>query len=86
VIIPVLTNQTGQSQWPNGTSAPMTVVGFAWFVITSCGDPLHPSFCQTNDGKEVNGVFVNLDSSQAIGTPGPYDPQSNTAYTVVLTQ
>jgi Flp pilus assembly protein TadG len=86
VIIPVLTNQTGQSQWPNGSSAPMTVVGFAWFVITSCGDPLHPSFCQSNDGKEVNGVFVNLDSSQSIGTPGPYNPQSNTAYTVVLTQ
>ena len=86
VIIPVLTNQSGQSQWPNGTSAPMTVVGFAWFVITSCGDPAHPTYCQTNDGKEVNGVFVNLDTSQSFGTPGPYNPQSNTAYTVVLTK
>jgi hypothetical protein len=86
VIIPVLTNQNGQSQWPDGSSAPMTVVGFAWFVITSCGDPAHPSYCQTNDGKEVNGVFVNLDSSPSIGTPGPYDPRSNTAYTVVLTK
>lgn len=86
VIIPVLTNQNGQSQWPDGTSAPHDGVGFAWFVITSCGDPAHPTFCQTNDGKEVNGVFVNLGSSQSIGTPGPYDPQSNTAYTVVLTQ
>lgn len=86
VIIPVLTNQDGQSDWPNGTSAPMTVVGFAWFVVTSCGDPSHPTYCQTNDGKEVNGVFVNLDSSPSIGTPGPYDPGSNTAYTIELTQ
>ena len=62
------------------------MVGFAWFVITSCGDPVHPSFCQTNDGKEVNGVFVNLETSTTIGTPGPYNPQSNTAYTVTLTQ
>src|SRR6185312_6798519 len=44
VIIPVLTNQSGQSAWPNGTSAPMTVVGFAWFVITSCGDPANPTY------------------------------------------
>ncbi len=86
VIIPVLTNQSGVSQWPNGSSAPMSVVGFAWFVITSCGDPAHPSYCNTNDGKEVNGVFVTLDSSPTIGTPGPYDPTSNTAYTVELTK
>ncbi len=45
VIIPVLTNPSGQSQWPTGTSSPMTVVGFACFVITSCGDPAHPSYC-----------------------------------------
>ena len=86
VIIPVLTNQTGQSAWPNGSSAPMTVVGFAWFVITSCGDPAHPTYCGNSDGKEVNGVFVNLETSTTIGTPGPYNPQSNTAYTVTLTQ
>lgn len=86
VIIPVLTNQSGQSAWPNGTSAPMTVVGFAWFVITSCGDPSHPTYCANNDGKQVNGVFVTLESSTSIGTPGPYNPQSNTAYTITLTQ
>jgi hypothetical protein len=82
VIIPVLTNQAGQSAWPNGSSAPMTVVGFAWFVITSCGDPAHPTYCANSDGKEVNGVFVNLETAATIGTPGPYNPQSNTAYTV----
>jgi hypothetical protein len=31
-------------------------------------------------------VFVTLDTSASMGTPGPYDPQSNTAFTVVLTQ
>jgi hypothetical protein len=86
VLIPVLTNPSGQPQWPNGTSSPMTVVGFAWFVITSCGDPNHPTYCQNDDGKQVNGEFVTLDSSQTIGTPGPYTPGSNTAYTIELTQ
>jgi len=86
VIVPVLTNQSGQSAWPDGTSAPMTVVGFAWFVITSCGDPANPSYCGNSDGKEVNGVFVTLESSTTIGTPGAYNPQSNTAYTITLTQ
>jgi Tfp pilus assembly protein PilV len=86
VVVPVLTNPAGQSVWPNGSSAPMTVVGFAWFVITSCGDPANPSYCGNSDGKQVNGVFVNLDSSASMGTPGPYDPTSNTAYTVELTQ
>lgn len=86
VVIPVLTNPTGQSQWPSGTSSPMNVVGFAWFVITSCGDPAHPSYCNTNDGKQVNGVFVTLDASATIGTPGPYNPSSNTIYTIELTR
>ena len=86
VVVPVLTNPTGQSVWPNGSSSPMTVVGFAWFVITSCGDPAHPTYCGNSDGKQVNGVFVNLDSSASMGTAGPYDPSSNTAYTVELTQ
>jgi Flp pilus assembly protein TadG len=86
VLIPILTNQAGQSAWPNGSSAPMTVVGFAWFVITSCGDPAHPTYCANSDGKQVNGVFVNLDSDPTVGTSGSYNPGSNTAYTVSLTQ
>jgi Flp pilus assembly protein TadG len=86
VIIPVLTNPAGSPTWPNGTSAPMTVVGFAWFVITSCGDPSHPSYCANSDGKQVNGVFVTLDSTSETGTPGAYDPGDNTAYTVGLTR
>ena len=31
-------------------------------------------------------MFVNLDTSASMGTPGPYDPTSNTAFTVELTQ
>jgi hypothetical protein len=64
----------------------MTVVGFAWFVIPSCGDPAHPTYCGNSDGKQVNGVFVTLETSATIGTPGPYNPQSNTAYTITLTK
>jgi hypothetical protein len=86
VLIPVLTNQSGQRVWPDGTSAPMTVVGFAWFVITSCGDPAAPTYCGNSDGKEVNGVFVTLETSATVGTPGAYNPQSNTAYTITLTK
>lgn len=86
VLIPILTNPSGQSVWPNGTSSPMTVVGFAYFVITSCGDPNNPSYCKNNDGKQVNGIFVALDSADSTGTSGTYDPNNNTAYTTALTQ
>ena len=86
VLIPVLTNPTGQSVWPNGSSSPMTVVGFAYFVITGCGDPDHPTYCRNSDGKQVNGVFVTLDSADSTGTSGTYDPTNNTAYTAALTQ
>jgi hypothetical protein len=71
-VIPVLTNPSGQSVWPNGTNTQITVVGFAWFVITSCGHPAQPTYCSNSDGKQMNGVFVNLDSSASMGTPGPY--------------
>jgi Flp pilus assembly protein TadG len=86
VLIPVLTNPSGVSSWPSGQSAPMTVVGFAYFVITSCGDPNHPSYCANSDGKQVNGVFVGLDGTASSGTGGAYNPNSNTAYMVGLTQ
>ena len=86
VLIPILTNPSGQSQWPSGSSSPMTVVGFAYFVITSCGDPSHPTYCGNSDGKQVNGVFVSLDGTPSAGTGGGYTPGSNTAYMVGLTQ
>lgn len=86
VLIPILSNPNGTNTWPNGQSSPMTVVGFAYFVITSCGSPDHPSYCSTSDGKQVNGVFVNLEGDQTVGGGGAYKPGSNTAYTAVLTQ
>jgi Flp pilus assembly protein TadG len=86
VLIPILTNPDGTNTWPSGTSSPMTVVGFAYFVITSCGNPASPSYCNSSDGKEVNGVFVTLEGDQTVGTGGSYTPGSNTAYTAALTQ
>jgi Flp pilus assembly protein TadG len=86
VLIPVLTNPQGQPTWPSGTSSPMTVVGFAFFVITSCGDPAHPTYCGNSDGKQVNGVFVSLDGTPSTGAGGTYDPNANSAYTEGLTQ
>ncbi|MGN6379113.1 MAG: hypothetical protein ACTHNU_09200, partial [Gaiellales bacterium] len=86
VLIPILTNPSGQPQWPSGSSSPMTVVGFAYFVITSCGDPSHPTYCANSDGKQVNGVFVSLDGTPSTGTGGQYNPGSNTAYMEELTQ
>lgn len=87
VLVPVLTNPTGQSVWPNGTSSPMTVVGFAWFVITGCGTSGLPSACSNpDDGKQVDGTFVTLDSSSTVGTGGKYQPGSGTAYMAALTK
>jgi hypothetical protein len=86
VLIPILTNPSGQAQWPSGSSSPMTVVGFAYFVITSCGDPAHPTYCGNSDGKQVNGVFVSLDGTASTGTGGAYNPNAGTAYMIGLTQ
>jgi Flp pilus assembly protein TadG len=86
VMIPVLVNPDGSNGWPSGSSSPMKVVGFAWFVITSCGDPAHPTYCGNSDGKQVNGVFVSMDSTPDTGTGGQWNPGSNTAYTIALTK
>ncbi len=86
VLIPILTNPSGQSTWPSGSSSPMTVVGFAYFIITSCGDPNHPSYCANSDGKQINGVFVSLDATSSAGTGGAYNPNNGTAYMIGLTQ
>jgi Flp pilus assembly protein TadG len=86
VLIPILTNPSGQAQWPSGASSPMTVVGFAYFVITSCGNPLNPTYCGNSDGKQVNGVFVSLDGTASTGTGGAYKPNAGTAYMIGLTQ
>ena len=84
VLIPVVTNMQGGTIWPNGASQ-VKVVGFAWFVIESCGDPAHPSYCANNDGKEVNGRFVNIQDTDPSNDLGAYDPNQNTDYQVELT-
>ena len=84
VLIPVVTDMSGGTTWPNG-SAQVKVVGFAWFVIESCGDPAHPSYCQNNDGKEVNGRFVNLQDTDPNNGDGAFDPNNGTDYQVELT-
>jgi hypothetical protein len=42
---------------------PDQVVGFAWFVIESCGDLAHPTYCSNSDGYQVNGKFVKLEDT-----------------------
>jgi hypothetical protein len=84
VLIPVVTDMSGGTTWPNG-SAQVKVVGFAWFVIESCGDPAHPSYCQNNDGKEVNGRFVNLQDTDPNNGDGAFDPNNGSDYQVELT-
>jgi Putative Flp pilus-assembly TadE/G-like len=89
VLIPVVVNQTGASAWPSGSSAPMTITGFAYFVITSCGDPLNPTYCANTDGKQINGIFIGLDDATTAGsTSGAWNPNpgTDTAYTTALTQ
>ncbi len=82
--MPVVVNQNGSSTWPNGTSTPMTVVGFAWFVITSCGtSPV--SYCAASDGSQVNGTFVGLDTTNSTGTTGAWTGSAADAYAVALT-
>jgi Flp pilus assembly protein TadG len=84
VLIPVVTNMAGGTTWPNG-SAQVKVVGFAWFVIESCGTVTSPSYCANNDGKEVNGRFVNIQDTDPNNGLGGYNPGSNTDYQIELT-
>ena len=87
VLIPVVTALDGTTtSWPNGSSAQVKVVGFAWFVIESCGPVATPSYCKNSDGYQVNGRFVNLQDSDPTTGLGGYTPGSNTDYQVELTQ
>jgi Flp pilus assembly protein TadG len=86
VLIPVVTALDGTTSWPSGSSAQIKVVGFAWFVIESCGPVTNPSYCKNSDGGEVNGRFVNIQDSDPTTGLGGYTPGSNTDYQVELTQ
>jgi hypothetical protein len=72
VPIPVVVNLNGSPTWPNGSSQNMRVVAFAWFVILSCGTPRNTSQCSSNDGKQVNGQFVGLDTPNTGYTTGAW--------------
>jgi Flp pilus assembly protein TadG len=85
VLVPVVTNLSGGTTWPAGTSAQIKVVGFAWFVIESCGPPSQPTYCSNSDGGEVNGRFVNLQDTDPSNGLGGYTPGSNSDYQLELT-
>jgi hypothetical protein len=78
-------NLNGSPTWPNGSSQKMRVVGFAWFVILSCGTPPATSQCSSNDGKQGNGQFVGLDTPNTSYTTGAWTGAAADAYTVALT-
>ncbi len=84
VIVPVVTNNSGGLTWPAGSSS-VTVVGFAYFVITGCGSPSKQGTCSTPDGKYVNGTFVGMLDSNTAYTTGAWTSASNSAGTVELT-
>jgi len=85
VLVPVVLNTNGSATWPNGSSQ-VQVVGFAWFVITGCGNPSIQGGCTNSDGKYVNGTFVGLSDTGTSGTTGAWTPQSGSATAVQLTQ
>jgi hypothetical protein len=84
VVIPVVVDMGGGTAWPNGHSS-IRIVGFAWFVITGCGNPSKPGPCSNSDGKWVNGTFVSLINADPSGTTGAWDPTKNSATALELT-
>jgi len=85
VLIPIVLNTNGSTTWPNGSSQ-VQVVGFAWFVITGCGNPSQQGSCANSDGKYVNGTFVGLMDNGTSGTTGAFNPTGGSASTVLLTK
>jgi hypothetical protein len=85
VRIPVVVNLNGSPTWPHGSSKKLRVVGFAWFVILSCGTPPNTSQCSSNDGKQVNGQFVGRDTPNTGHTTHAWTGAGADAYTVALT-
>jgi Flp pilus assembly protein TadG len=85
VLIPIVLNTNGDTTWPNG-SGQVQIVGFAWFVITGCGNPSIQGSCANSDGKYVNGTFVGLMKTNTTGSNGAWNPTSGSATTVQLTQ
>ena len=85
VLIPMVTNLSGGSTWPHNAPYQIKVTGFAWFVIESCGDLANPTYCQNNDGYQVNGKFVKLEDTDPGNQLGGYDPNAGTNFQIELT-
>ena len=85
VLVPVVTNLQGGTTWPNGSSTQIKVVGFAWFVIESCGPVNNPSYCSNSDGDQVNGRFVNIQDTDPANGLGGFTPGDGTDYQIELT-
>jgi len=74
VLIPVILNTDGSTNWPSGKKD-IQVVGFAYFFITSYSS------------KQVTGQFVQyLQNSTTGDTSGAYQPSSGSPTVVALTQ
>jgi hypothetical protein len=77
VLIPIIENQDGSTNWTGG-SMKVRVVGFAWFVITSV----------TGNGQKVTvtGEFVGIEQADPNATLGAYTGLPGGATAVELTQ
>jgi len=74
VLIPIVLNTDGTTNWPNGKKN-IQVVGFAYFFISSY------------DSKTVTGQFVgNVTDTNSSDAFGAYQPSSDQPTTTVLTQ
>jgi Flp pilus assembly protein TadG len=76
VILPVVSDMSGGTTWPGG-GGQVKVIGFAFFVLTAPG--------YSNGGKTVLGTFVGLQLTNMGWETGAFDPHTNTAFTIELT-
>jgi hypothetical protein len=76
VILPIVENLSGGSQWPGGAGQ-VRIRGFGYFVLNQPG--------YSDGGKTVLGTFVGLQNTDTHWITGAYDPANNTAHTVQLT-
>jgi hypothetical protein len=76
VIIPIIENVDGTTNWPSGSGA-IRIVGFAYFVVTGYG----------GNGQRlwVNGVFVSINTPLQGSDAGAWSHLPGGATTVALT-
>ena len=86
VVIPIVTNLQNGTTWPQGSNDEIRVVGFAYFVITGCGNPTKPGPCTNSDGKYVNGTFVDLVDASTVPDTGAWDPNAGSITHIQLSE